>query len=529
MRPILRSAAVFSGLLVGASTLTPVWAAQKTSTVVAHPKMYHTAILWSGKALSQPGGFAQSGTTYMPIWYVAEALKTLKVTNTWDGHNLRLTVPNTVKVDLTKLTPGNGDMHIYLNGKLVQSVLGAYAKDPSSGKMTTYMPIWYVMQVLKRVGVTSTWKSSHWSMEPQAAAGSGTQTGSKTGTKTGSGTGTGTSTGSKTGGGTGTGTGTKTGGGTSAGTGTGSKTGGTTGTPTPPPVVNNTGLTQGEFLVQFLQTLGVQPVPMTKSPFDDVKVTDSDAGYVNAALLDNLVHPDTPTHFGVSDPVPMNWIDGMYWTFKGMAHPTYEPGVDQYHWGQIIGLNVPGVGQMQNLVPSQVPVVLGNLKALQQGYQQTPTGVYQIRYPAADEYNATFATDSVNGRSFFNATTAQQAILKTYGFFNNMTATVSGTDTMISIPNLVGSQWFAYATSTNGIQYSLDGGKTWQSTPVFDTRNLPAAAVPSSQGTLLLKYPTTDGMGISFNQLLPSFAGSVSLGMLTLGYSNGQLTVQRSE
>ena len=106
-------------------------------------------------------------TTYMPIWYVMQMLKTLNITSKWDGHNWRLTTANGSTLGIVK--PGTGSMHMYLNGTLVQNVSGVYAKDPSIGKNTTYMPIWYVMQLLNKLSISSSWNGTTWSLTMPAS------------------------------------------------------------------------------------------------------------------------------------------------------------------------------------------------------------------------------------------------------------------------------------------------------------------------------------------------------------------------
>ncbi len=53
-------------------------------------------------------------------------------------------------------------MNIYWDGYLASSPKGIYAVDPSTGKDTTYMPIWYVMRALDAAAVQSTWDGSNW-------------------------------------------------------------------------------------------------------------------------------------------------------------------------------------------------------------------------------------------------------------------------------------------------------------------------------------------------------------------------------
>ncbi|MCY0892758.1 MAG: hypothetical protein OWR52_04505 [Acidibacillus sp.] len=56
-------------------------------------------------------------------------------------------------------------MQIYVNQVLTFHPDGLYAIDPNSEKNTTFMPIWYVMQSLKRLGIRSTWNGSVWDLQ----------------------------------------------------------------------------------------------------------------------------------------------------------------------------------------------------------------------------------------------------------------------------------------------------------------------------------------------------------------------------
>jgi uncharacterized repeat protein (TIGR02543 family) len=125
-------------------------------------------IVWETPGLSAQNVPAGTGsdsgiqTTYMPIWYVKQLLKPLGIESTWDGKHWHMTT--TAKADLSNVQAGNGNTGIYLNGTLVQNVDTVATKDPSTGKATTYMPIWYVMQLLKRVGLQSTWNGTTWTV-----------------------------------------------------------------------------------------------------------------------------------------------------------------------------------------------------------------------------------------------------------------------------------------------------------------------------------------------------------------------------
>ncbi|QSO50914.1 putative Ig domain-containing protein [Alicyclobacillus curvatus] len=112
---------------------------------------------------------AANPTTYMPIWYVMQILHSYGVESTWDGHDWHLI--KTGQAPESNPQPGVGTMHMYLNGQLVQNVSGLYEKDPSSRKLTTFMPIWYVMQILQKASVTNTWDGTTWNIGLQGSTG----------------------------------------------------------------------------------------------------------------------------------------------------------------------------------------------------------------------------------------------------------------------------------------------------------------------------------------------------------------------
>ncbi|QSO55281.1 peptidoglycan-binding protein [Alicyclobacillus curvatus] len=114
-------------------------------------------------------GFALGGTTYMPIWYVMHALDMAGYTSKWSGSAWDFMPPSSVKVNKTNIQPGTGSMSISLGGTLVQKVNGVQAVDPNSKKDTTFMPVWYVMQTLKRAGVTSAWDGTNWKLSVSGA------------------------------------------------------------------------------------------------------------------------------------------------------------------------------------------------------------------------------------------------------------------------------------------------------------------------------------------------------------------------
>ncbi|MHB1628166.1 MAG: putative Ig domain-containing protein [Bacilli bacterium] len=123
------------------------------------------ALLWNERVGIVPaivGNGDGHPTTYMPIWYVMQWLNLEGINSTWNGHRWNLTASG--QPDLTNIDAGHGNTSIYLSGTLVQNVTTVVATDPWAKRPTTYMPIWYVMKLLNRVGLHSTWNGTAWTM-----------------------------------------------------------------------------------------------------------------------------------------------------------------------------------------------------------------------------------------------------------------------------------------------------------------------------------------------------------------------------
>ncbi|QSO52704.1 hypothetical protein JZ785_01845 [Alicyclobacillus curvatus] len=118
-------------------------------------------IAWSGQTTIVPV-MVKNNTTYMPIYYLMNLLNSLGVKSTWNGQQWNLTT--STQVDVSNIHAGTGDTSIYVNNTLVQKANALIASDPSSGKPTTYLPIWYLMQLMKRMGLQSTWNGTTWNV-----------------------------------------------------------------------------------------------------------------------------------------------------------------------------------------------------------------------------------------------------------------------------------------------------------------------------------------------------------------------------
>jgi len=134
------------------------------ATPQAAPKMKSNQrdIQLNGKVQNVVPAVVHSGTTYMPIWYVGNLLKSLGITPHWDGTNWTLTSSAVSNTTVPAVNSVSQQMGIYLNGKRVENVVGVKAVDPSTGNPTTYMPIWYVMQILNHLNLPSQWDGHSW-------------------------------------------------------------------------------------------------------------------------------------------------------------------------------------------------------------------------------------------------------------------------------------------------------------------------------------------------------------------------------
>jgi hypothetical protein len=206
--------------------------------------------------------------------------------------------------------------------------------------------------------------------------------------------------------------------------------------------------------------------------------------------------------------VTLHDAEQFYWNYLNITQGQYQPGQTVDQWAAFIGLE-DNVNHTKYLMATDEQQFLKNLSALLKGYTQSGN-TYHLRYTPQDEYTATFAgAKSSGGGAFFSSTSdIQTAITNTYNFFNGITVQQQGDSLVTTVPLPADGTWFAYATTTNDIQYSLDNGATWETAPYLDSTTL---HVRPSQ--VLLKVPSNDGVTISFNKMMPAFHGSTVLGM----------------
>ncbi|RIV26196.1 hypothetical protein D2Q93_05050 [Alicyclobacillaceae bacterium I2511] len=121
----------------------------------------------NGHLVVSTKGVVHQGTTYFPIWYLMHALSAVGVNSTWDHGDWNITTASLPvnPVDATEV--GNGNSEISLNGIVMKRVSSLTLADSSSRLLTTYMPMWYVMQVLGKINIASSWDGNTWKLFTQ--------------------------------------------------------------------------------------------------------------------------------------------------------------------------------------------------------------------------------------------------------------------------------------------------------------------------------------------------------------------------
>ncbi|MFB5190817.1 hypothetical protein [Alicyclobacillus fastidiosus] len=446
-------------------TLAPLWtsvAHAATGTAYDYDMLKKTIVL-NGKTVSQPYGFAYNQTMYMPIWYVETSLEELGITSTWKNNVWNLKVPSSMAVDTSNIQVGTGHIQLEINGKLMHKVDGIAAVDPASGKPTTFIPIWYTQQLLARLGITSPWNGTTWTLTVPT-------------------------------------------------------------TVTPPAVLPADEVPTWKLLQAVETSFGISATASGASTYDDIASSDAHFATVATAIRDHVFTPPSTTHSSAYEAVSVDTADQVLWNAFGITDAAFQPGGSPFAWANAVGLNPSGVQSTDLLTPQELTEIASNLANQKAGFEKMGSGSYQIDYPIRDEAVATFAGDSTGGQPFFTSNQAvQTAILNTYQFFDNIQVTDENGAWALTMPGLAATSWFSYTTTLGQVSYELPGDSTWSSTNVLDSRDLSL----SGDETVKVLIPQSSSITISINQMLPDLGGTVALGELQVGVTNGALSVER--
>ncbi|MFD1677426.1 hypothetical protein [Alicyclobacillus fodiniaquatilis] len=474
-----------SGVLAVAGVL-----ASLPVTANAATKYYPTKIEINNNDTANPGHLVASDpfagqnnepTSYLPIWYVDQALTKLGITPSWNGAEgvLSLTVPSTMQVNYpTPPTPMAIDsqiMKIEVNGQVVTYAPRLAAVDEGTTTETTYVPIYYLEKTLKAIGITVGWDGTDWTMDYTATAPSA---------------------------------------------------------PTTP-----SGDVKLAAALAFAQTLGIKPNPDAgNDPYTDIPGSDwptlsvlltpfdfqvPGGGGANFEVGSSMFQPESSTTFGST--VSASDIDRAFQVYSGIptGHDQYLPGGSVTSFGEILGLSA-GVPTTGNLSQSDVSTMMENLARIEKGDVALGNGQYQLVYRpgSAPNYWQTSIPASVYSQDWANAIKTVDAVKIQHS--NGVFTTTVPAYTDAGYDKTTGN-YIGLTGISAGEQYSLDGGKTWRSTTgvngynSLDPKNGGVSAV--SDTSVLIRDKNGGGVAVSYvynGQPQGFVVGG-------LAYENGQL------
>ncbi|KYP79530.1 hypothetical protein [Ferroacidibacillus organovorans] len=388
--------------LLGSLSANPVLAA----TVSSASKAYPTRIEWNGKVLMSPQHMvrrdsgATQPTSWLPIWYLFQVLKPLGIESSWNGKDWNLTVPSGEVQGGTSLknsSPPSGDIRIELNGRPVEYAPCIVHRDFSGQVMTSYVPIWYLMQALDRIGIQSTWDGTTWSLTTSKAVPA----------------------------------------------------------------------TKMQVVKDFAKTLHIALDSSGVNPFDDVP--SADWPYVHTALTKGYFMPDSPTHFGASDNISLETVDHAYQTYVGIPDGdlSWNAGGNTVAWANAVQLNL-GVTQ-GTMTSTEETQVMSNLADLYQGYSKTSDGSYHVWFQPYDAKVAFAHNPNVTAGV---ASAGQENSIR---LADQITFSVQPQDGLTFIlPGLADTDAMEitagslFNKSGNHTEFSMDGGGTWSVADGFD-------------------------------------------------------------
>lgn len=360
-------------------------------------------------------------TSWLPIWYLFQVLKPLGIRSSWNGKTWNLTVPSGDVQRKASLqgSPPNGDIRIELNGSSVEFAPCLAHRDFSGQGMTSYVPIWFLMQVLDRIGVTSTWDGTTWSLTAPKA----------------------------------------------------------------------TPVTKLQVVKDFVRTLHMAPNSSGVNPFEDVPSADWPS--VHAALTKGYFSPDSPTHFGASNTVRLETVDHAYQAYVRIPDRdlSWNAGGTTVAWANAVQLNLgvtPGT-----LTTAGERQVMSNLANLYQGYSKTSDGSYRVWFQPYDAKVA-FAHDPNLTAGVASAGQEHSIRLADQITFSvqpqeKLTFILPGLTDTDSMEITAGS---LFNKSGNHTEFSVDGGGTWSSANGFygyDSRDPASGGIKTPKGLVLIK------------------------------------------
>ncbi|WAH37792.1 LppP/LprE family lipoprotein [Alicyclobacillus dauci] len=174
----LKTAGMLTGLAATGFVLSQVATA---TSVMAAPSVAQspTHIYIDGTNVSNPvhvvamDPWGDNKTSWVPIFYLQQALSKAVVQTKWNGSDLTIIPPASWTIQPNNLKTRqelkNGEMDFIVGNNQYEIAPKLVEKDPSSGVSTTYVPVYYADQALsKALGMEAAWDGLNWSINTQS-------------------------------------------------------------------------------------------------------------------------------------------------------------------------------------------------------------------------------------------------------------------------------------------------------------------------------------------------------------------------
>jgi hypothetical protein len=152
---------ILATLVMGTTLLSaavPAFAASSPYQFRATQIQVHTP---SGVKTIDCENFAYQGTTYVPIFYMIEALHAAGASANWNGKTQTFTISDPFASSVSALPVKSGTVNLVLNGKASGfHASRIVATDPQSHVETTYMKLGDLQSVIGAYGITNPWNGS---------------------------------------------------------------------------------------------------------------------------------------------------------------------------------------------------------------------------------------------------------------------------------------------------------------------------------------------------------------------------------
>jgi hypothetical protein len=370
-----------------------------------------------------------------------------------------MTLGSEVSLDLNHLPAPKASMHrdemaFLINGQVVEYAPYFMAIDPASGKLTSYVPIYYLQQVVKRFGVTASWNGTNLAFSMNQVPATSTSVGTS---------------------------------GTSVSTPTGVSG----------PYATKMDMLKivGGYFASLPRSemsdyglAGTMSLPSNPGPDPFTDVSASEWPMVKMWMqADNsfgIDSPVTPTRWGSNTPVTTSEVN--HFIAQGInitpnnKYPYPTQHVNSYMELSGVDYGIPSSGM---LTEANLEQVVTNLEAITRGWREVSPNVYQVLV----------APTNSPGVSTAGLEWLQQARFHIEG--NEMIATFPGE------PDSAAAYTPMILAQTSSDEFSLNGGQTWQSgdqkAPYFGYKGYTSAGAsydsPDHTPSMVMMKGTAEG------------------------------------